>query len=81
MQFVKLTHSVLFELKNKGFNVLTSVNKLDSDNPTYMPARVENIWDYLEGLPTAPLQETNIIVIDEALNNIREEYLVGMVWV
>lgn len=81
MEFVKLTHSVLLELKSKGFNVLTSVTKIDSEDPTYMPIKVDDIWAFLEALPSIPLEEPHLLVIDEALNNIREEDLIGMVWV
>jgi len=81
MKFVKLDHQVLLSLKEQGYNVLTSVNTVDDDNPTYMPQKVGNLWDYLEGVPSVPMQERALLVIDDAMQNIREEDLKGSVWV
>lgn len=77
MQFVKVTHSVLRELKKQGYNVLKSVNTVADDSPTFTPIYVSDLWNYLESLDS----EDAAVVIDDALENIRDEDLVGMVWI
>lgn len=81
MKFVRLSHEVLWELKAKGYNILTSVNKLGAEDPTYMPEKVDSVWDYLDELAVVPMREPELIIIDDTLQNIRDENLRGMVWV
>jgi len=81
MQFVRLTHSVLRQLRAKGYNILKSPMPLDNEDPTWYPEAVGDIWDYLDDLTVIPFEEPNILVIDDALENIREEDLIGAVWV
>lgn len=81
MRFVRLSHEVLRDLKAKGYNILTSVNKLGAEDPTYMPEKVDSVWDYLDDLAVVPMREPELIIIDDALQNIRNEDLRGMVWV
>ena len=80
MEFVRLTHSVLRDFQRQRYTILKSPMSIDSDDPTWYPERVDDIWKYLDDLAGVPFQEPNILVIDDALENIREEDLVGMVW-
>lgn len=85
MQFVKLTHSVLRELKLKGYNILRSTSKLSNDDPTWMPDTVDldAFFDLgsleIERIST-PMEELHLLVIDDALKNIRDEDLIGSVF-
>lgn len=79
--FVKLTHAVLRELQSDGYNILTSVNTVDDDNPTYMPEKVYDVWAWLENIEVTPLKEPAILIIKDALDNIPEKYLIGAVWI
>ncbi len=81
MQFVRLTHSVLRDLKKQGYNILKSPVPIDNGNPSWYPEKVEDVWGYLDDLAGVPFQEPNVLVIDDALQNIREEDLIGSVWV
>lgn len=85
MQFVKLSHAVLLELKEKGYNILRSPSLLTNKDPTYFPDTVdlEKFFD-LDSDEIArisvPMQELHLLVIDDALKNIDDEQLTGMVW-
>ena len=85
MQFVKLSHAVLLELKEQGYNILLSPSPLTNDDPTYFPDTVdlEKFFD-LDSDEIArisvPMQELHLLVIDDALKNIDDEQLTGMVW-
>jgi len=81
MQFVRLAHSVLRDLKKQGYNILKSPVPIDNENPSWYPEKVEDVWEYLDSLTVVPFQEPNVLVIDDALENIRDEDFVGMVWV
>lgn len=79
MKFVRLTKNVLVDLKRQGYNILTSVNTVDDEDPTYTPVKVDSVWDYLDNVTVVPMFEPEIIVIDEALENYSDEMLRGMV--
>ncbi|MBE8719370.1 hypothetical protein [Sphingobacterium pedocola] len=79
--FVKLTHAVLRELQSDGYNVLTSVNTVYDDNPTYMPEKVDDVWEWLEDLTVTPQNHPAILVIEHALNTMLEKDLFGAVWI
>jgi len=79
MKFVRLTKNVLVDLKRQGYNILTSVNTVDDEDPTYTPVKVDSVWDYLDNVTVVPLSEPEIIVIDEALENYSDDMLRGMV--
>ncbi|SMG32535.1 hypothetical protein [Sphingobacterium psychroaquaticum] len=84
MQFVQLSHKVLKQLKEKGYNILTSNNSVSDDNPVWYPEKVPDVWDYLIGLDVrriSVIKEPNILVIQDALDNICEEDLRGVVLV
>lgn len=83
IHFEKLTHSRLVELRGKGFNVLRSVSRLTSDNPTWIPDRVE-IEGFLDFdkkslIHLIPRREIHFILIDYALEEISNEELIGEV--
>lgn len=79
MKFVKINHEVLRSLKDQGYNVLTSVNHVDDEEPTYMPHKVDDLWEYLDSIPAVPLEEQALIVIDDVLSV--DGDIPGMVWV
>lgn len=85
MKFEKLTHEQLNILKSKGFNILTSNNSLTDEKVIWFPERVPDVWEYLLELDCnhkmIPLQEPNILVIQDALDNIRNEDLIGEVFI
>ncbi|QBQ41097.1 hypothetical protein E2P86_07990 [Sphingobacterium psychroaquaticum] len=84
MQFVRLSHKVLEQLKEKGYNILTSNNPVSHENPVWYPESVPDVWDYLIGLDVrkiSVIKEPNILVIQDALDNIRDEDLRGVVLV
>ncbi|MGN2373490.1 hypothetical protein ACTFAO_07500 [Sphingobacterium spiritivorum] len=85
MKFVKLTHSVLKDLKRKGYNLLRSVSGLDSEDPTFFPdtADLEKLFDIdSEELRhiNIPMNEVYLLPIDEALK-IEESELFGTVFI
>jgi len=80
MKFVRLTHSVLRQLRLQGYNILKSPMPTDSEDPSWHPEKVDDVWEYLDSLAGVPFQEPNVLVIDDALENIQEEDLIGMVW-
>ncbi|MFD1770845.1 hypothetical protein [Sphingobacterium suaedae] len=84
MEFVELTHSVLRRLKKSGYTVLRSVTSVSSDDPTWVPERMD--VDKLMELDSeemrrmsVPMEEKHFLVIDDALNNIEEDNLIGQV--
>lgn len=85
MRFEKLTYCQLKILKSKGYNILTSNQKLTDAQVVWFPERVDDVCEYLIGLDTngqiTPLNEPNILVIQDALDNIREEDLIGEVFI
>ncbi|MGJ1499637.1 hypothetical protein ACR79R_20155 [Sphingobacterium spiritivorum] len=85
MKFVKLTHSVLKDLKRKGYNLLRSVSGLDSEDPTFFPdtTDLEKLFDIdSEELRhiNIPMNEVYLLPIDEALK-IEESELFGTVFI
>ena len=85
MRFEKLTYCQLKILKSKGYNILTSNQKLTDAQVFWFPERVEDAMDYFLALDISgkiePFKEPNILVIDDALENIREEDLIGEVFI
>ena len=77
---------MLRELKLKGYNILRSTSKLTNDDPTWMPDIVDlDAFFDLGSLEieriSIPMDELHLLVIDDALKNIRDEDLIGSVWV
>jgi len=87
MRFAKVSHSVLKELQSKGYNVLIApADCEDNSNVTWKAITVPNVFEWLvaldcEGITAVPFQEPNILVIEDALNNIRDEDLFGSVFI
>lgn len=82
MEFVKLEKELLQKLRDRGYNVLVSNQPLNDDVLIYWyPERVDDVCEYVVGLDGTPFNEPNILVIQDALDNIDEGDLVGMVWV
>jgi hypothetical protein len=81
MKFVRLTHSVLRDLKRDGYTILRSPMPIDNEDPTWYAEKVTDVWGYLDDLAGVPFQEPNILVIDDAIENIKDEDLRGSVWV
>lgn len=83
IKFVPLTHGLLRELGGKGYNLLKSTSKPDEENPTYQPVRIPDVWAYLTELDTSGSiewgNEPRLLVIQDVLDNIREEDLRGVV--
>lgn len=80
--FVRLTHPVLMKLKMRGYNILRSTSPLSSENPTWIPDKVDmdkflDLYSKELLKYTVPMNEINLLVIDDALNNIRNEDLYG----
>ena len=80
--FVKLRHPILMKLKMRGYNVLCSTSPLSSENPTWIPDKIDlQMFLDLDSSALAelsvPLYEIHFLVIDDALNNIRNEDLFG----
>ncbi|MGO1650591.1 MAG: hypothetical protein ACTHXT_14690 [Sphingobacterium sp.] len=86
MQFVCLTHKVLRSLKDQGYTVLLSASKLTDENPTWVPDNIpiDDLMDLgseLIAKLSIPLEEGNLLVIEDALKNIDEENLIGQVFI
>ncbi len=87
MRFEKVTHEVLRDLKDKGYNLLIAPSDVeDCENVTWKAIKVPNVMDWLvaldcEGITAVPFQEPNILPIDEALNNIDNNTLFGSVFI
>ncbi|WP_312189742.1 hypothetical protein [Sphingobacterium sp.] len=87
MRFAKVNHSVLKELQRKGYNVLIApADCEDTANVTWKAIAVPNVFEWLvaldcEGITAVPFEEPNILVIQDALNNIKEEDLNGSVFI
>lgn len=85
MKFVPLTYAVLQKLKDRGFTALHSTSLIVNKDPTWMPVKVD-IGDLVDldsemlARITTPKQQLHFLVIDDALQNIREEDLPGSVW-
>jgi len=82
VKFEKLTHALLRKLKASGFTILRSISDICDDDPTYIPERIEDVWGYLEDVDIwtgGELKETNLLVIMDAIDNIDERDLRGVV--
>ncbi|MCW2259233.1 MULTISPECIES: hypothetical protein [Sphingobacterium] len=85
MKFVPLSRVILLELKRNGYNILTSKNTVDDENPTWYPLTVPDVDDYLLQLDCSgsivPEEEQVLLVIEDALDNIHEGQLLGEVFI
>lgn len=74
MEYVKLTHAVLKELKKDGYNILITKSTVEDEDPEFTPEYKSDLWRFLETLDG----EEASAVIDDLLG-IREEDLKGTV--
>lgn len=85
IQFEKITHEILRVLKQKGYNVLTSNNKLTDPEIYWYPEQVLSIAKYRYNLNDRGYREALahpiIVRIQYALDNMTEHELHGMVYV
>lgn len=79
MKFTALNYKTLTTLKKRGYNILTSNNNLTDETVYWYPEKIQDLDNYLVGLIPPPFQEPNLLVIDDALNNIDEQDLIGLV--
>ncbi len=77
MQFEKLSHEALRELIGRGYNILSSNDELWDKNVVWFPETVADVKDYLMQVAD---EEATLLVIDDALNNLEEEELIGDVF-
>lgn len=85
MQFKKVTHLLLNELKQKGYNALTSNNELSDQQIYWYPEAVDNVNQYIVKLTNrgyrAPLNQPMILWIQDAIDNLTDYELAGMVFI
>lgn len=85
MEFVQLNYAVLLQLKARGYNILTSTSSITSESPTWMPDEVDLV-EFLAldtqdlSAHSVPMQELHLLLIDDALQHIAEEDLLGQVF-
>ncbi len=85
MEFVDLTHGILGMLKAQGYTVLYSITPLSNENPTWYPEQVDIDWLMEIGSVelhrrSVPQQELHYLFIQDAIDNIRAEDLIGQVF-
>lgn len=80
--FVEISHTILRDLQDSGYNILKSTSEWGDESPTYRPGIVSDINDYLLRMQLKGKMTGNehFLVIAEALK-IPEEQLFGVVWV
>ncbi|MEJ5056088.1 hypothetical protein [Sphingobacterium sp. MYb382] len=80
MVFVRLNHTTLLRLKEKGYNVLTSASLIDSDNPSWIPDKV-NLVQFLNEFQYRMIrfEEQNLLLIDDALLYMADDDFSGQV--
>lgn len=86
MIFVKLNHAILMKLKMQGYTILRSNDPLMDENPTWIPEKVdmEKFFDLDSkwiAHASIPMHELHLLVIEDALYNIRNADLFGEVLV
>jgi hypothetical protein len=77
MEFVKLNYKILKELKVKGFNALRSRADVDSNDPSWVPDRIDIKFASYSYVKT---EFNNFLVIENVLQNADEVELTGMVF-
>ncbi|HLS94000.1 hypothetical protein BC792_10384 [Sphingobacterium allocomposti] len=78
MQFVKLNHKVLIDLKVKGYNALRSRIDTNSNDPSWIPDRIDiqfSSYSYIK------LGRNQFLLIENVLENVEENELTGMVFI
>ncbi|UXD67729.1 hypothetical protein MUK51_10850 [Sphingobacterium faecium] len=74
MEYVKVTHAVLRELKKDRYNVLVTDSTNDDEDPKFIPEFKADLWGYLESLDG----DLACAVIDDLLE-LNEDELKGSV--
>ncbi len=80
--FVEISHTLLRDLQEQGYNVLKSTSEWGSVAPTFRPAFIEgDISEYLMDMELngRVSGQEHFLVISEALT-IPEKELFGVVW-
>ena len=82
MQFDKLTLDKLKTLKQEGYNLLASNNKITDEQIVWFPEKIDDVCEYLIDIDFSgeSSKEPTLLVIDEAIKNFTEEDLVGIVF-
>ncbi|SKB39157.1 hypothetical protein SAMN05660841_00221 [Sphingobacterium nematocida] len=84
-QFKKVTHGLLNELKQQGYNALISNNELSDPQIYWYPEEVDNVHQYIIELINrgyrAPLNQPMIMWIQDAIENLSEYELSGIVFI
>lgn len=66
MKFVPLTRVILLELKRNGYNILTSKNIVDGENPIWYPLTLSHVDNYLLNQDCkgniVPMEEPSLLV-------------------
>lgn len=85
MEFKKVKHVLLNKLKQKGYNALTSNNELSDRQIYWYPEEVDNVNQYIDKLTNrgyrAPLNQPMILWIQDAIDNLRDYELAGVVFI
>ncbi|MEN5085107.1 hypothetical protein ABE426_01420 [Sphingobacterium faecium] len=85
MKFVPLSIVILLKVKRTGYNISTSKNTVDDENPTWYALTVADVNDYLLNLnckgSIVRMEKSALLVINDALDNIDEEQLQGEVFI
>lgn len=61
---VPLTTEILKDLKSKGYNILKSDNCVDDSPQFFSPAKVNDLWKFLEELS----RESATVVIEQIID-------------
>lgn len=75
MRFAKLNIRVLYALDKMGYTVLRSVSSVDDENPTWIPEKVKDTFQYILKMDC----ENALLVINDAINIIDPKDLKGEV--
>lgn len=85
MNFVPITHNILFKLYQKGYNVLRSRSSLNDPNPIYYPDTID--IDIIEEIIDPLVHEIDFLIEEKHHLNIKEcflrdeQTLVGVVFI
>lgn len=82
MQFYKIDIEILVRLNKSGFTILSSTNKIFDETIYWFPEKVYDLAAYLTALDLCGELNTipSIVSIEDAINNINENKLRGLVF-
>ncbi|MGJ1419969.1 hypothetical protein ACR79T_10110 [Sphingobacterium spiritivorum] len=84
MRFEKVTHDILRRLRDNGYTLLKAKSNYDWENPSFTAYKISDVDGYLMNIDikgVIPFDEPMLLVIEDALHNIREEDLRGYVFI